>query len=361
VDASANYYGFVAKLDDDGRYSSVRFADVNGDGRPDICGRGMTGVYCALNNGNGTFGSSQQWDSFFSDANTWQRPEYGTTMMFADINGDGRADVCARGLAGIWCELSTGGSFGPAFLAQGDFSDGNSWNILDYYASLRFADVNGDRRPDICGRGAAGIYCALNNGNGTFGSVRLWESFFGDANLWYLPVYGSSMMFADINADGRADVCARGIAGIWCELSTGASFSAASLVQGDFSDANGWNTVDYYASLRLADVNGDGKPDICGRGAAGVYCAQNKGNGTFGSIGLWDSSFSDANLWYLPVYGATMMFADINADGKADVCARGIAGIWCESSTGTGFGPMSLAQPDFSDANGWLEGYVIAP
>jgi hypothetical protein len=91
-------YGFVAKLDES-RYSSLRFADVNGDGKPDICGRGTLGVYCALNNGKGGFGSVQQWDSFFSDANSWHLPVYGTTMMFADINGDGKADACARGVA----------------------------------------------------------------------------------------------------------------------------------------------------------------------------------------------------------------------------------------------------------------------
>src|SRR5262249_19241966 len=34
-------------------------------------------------------------------------------------------------------------------------------------------DLNGDGRADICGRGAAGIYCALSNGAG-FGPVTLW-------------------------------------------------------------------------------------------------------------------------------------------------------------------------------------------
>jgi hypothetical protein len=81
--------------------------------------------------------------------------------MFADINGDGKADVCGRGRAGIWCELSTGSSFNHAFLAQHNFSDAEGWNQLVHYGSLRFADVNGDRKPDICGRSALGNYCAL--------------------------------------------------------------------------------------------------------------------------------------------------------------------------------------------------------
>ncbi len=30
----------------------------------------------------------------------------------------------------------------------------------------------------------------------------------------------------------------------------------------------------YYSSLRLADVNGDGKADVCGRGIEGVFCVK---------------------------------------------------------------------------------------
>ena len=73
----------------------------------------------------------------------------------------------------------------------------------------------------------------------------------------------------------------------------------------------------------------------------------------FGPMTLWETAFSDAGGWGLPQYGNTMMFADINGDGKRDVCGRGAAGIYCELSAGTGFGSFFLAQSFFSDANGW--------
>src|SRR6478609_120494 len=57
----------------------------------------------------------------------------------------------------------------------------------------------------------------------------------------------------------------------------------------------------YYGSLRLADVNG--------RGIAGVYCALNHGNRTFGPVVLWTNQFNDATGWNQPQYGSTMMFA----------------------------------------------------
>jgi hypothetical protein len=51
---------------------------------------------------------------------------------------------------------TTGTGFGPLLLSQNVFSDAQGWNLLSYYTSLRFADVNGDGRPEICGRGQAG-------------------------------------------------------------------------------------------------------------------------------------------------------------------------------------------------------------
>jgi hypothetical protein len=59
----------------------------------------------------------QQWDNQFSDEHRWNLAQYGTTMMFADLNGDGKMDVCGRGALGVYCELSNGTGFGPIFLA----------------------------------------------------------------------------------------------------------------------------------------------------------------------------------------------------------------------------------------------------
>jgi RHS repeat-associated protein len=202
-------------------YPSLRLADVNGDGKPDLCGRGLAGVYCALNNGNGTFAPEQLWETFFTDANGYNQAPYGNTMMLADINGDGKADLCFRQVSGIVCELSTGSGFGSPFWATSDFSDAMGWNQIYYYPSLRLADVNGDGKPDLCGRGLAGVYCALNQGNGTFGPARSWETFFTDANGYNQAPYGNTMMLTDINGDGKADLCFRQVSGIVCELSAG--------------------------------------------------------------------------------------------------------------------------------------------
>jgi RHS repeat-associated protein len=319
-------------------YPSIRLGDVNGDGKADVCGRSSGGVICALNTGSGTFGAATQWEAGMTDAFGWNQAPYTTTLMLADVNGDGKADNCARGVANFNCEPSSGSSFG-ASVASPIFTDAQGWNAASYYyGSLRLGDVNGDGKLDICGRASGGIICGLNNGTGAFSVPTLWgNSSFTDAGSWNQAQYGTTIMLADINGDGKADVCGRASMGIVCALSTGNGFAQAYLASSDFSDAQSWNAGSYYyGSLRLADVNGDGKPDICGRSSGGVICALNYGNGTFAPARQWEGSFTDATGWSQPQYGSTMMFADINGDGKADVCGRGIAGIICEISNGGG-------------------------
>ncbi|MBZ5509013.1 MAG: FG-GAP-like repeat-containing protein [Acidobacteriia bacterium] len=319
-----------------GYYPSIRLGDVNGDGKADVCGRSSFGVICGLNNGSGTFSAVTQWESNMTDAFSWNLAQYTTTLLLGDVNGGGKADLCGRGSGDVLCEPSSGTNFG-AYIASPIFTDAQGWGAADYYyGSLRLGDVNGDGSLDLCGRGSAGISCALNTGNGSFSAPVLWgNSSFTDAQSWNQSQYGTTIMLADINGDGKADVCGRASTGIVCALSTGSGFGQAYLATSDFSDLQGWNAGSYYyGSIRLADVNGDGKPDICGRSSGGVICGLNNGNGSFGPVRQWEGSFTDAAGWNQPQYGSTMMFADINGDGRPDVCGRGGAGIICELSVG---------------------------
>src|SRR4029077_16808225 len=40
-----------------------------------------------------------------------------------------------------------------------------------------------------------------------------------------------------------------------------------------FSDTAGWGSSIYTSTIQLADVNGDGAKDVCGRGPDGAVCA----------------------------------------------------------------------------------------
>lgn len=342
-------------------YDTIRFPDVNGDGLTDVCGRGGSGIKCALSNNTG-FGALSIWSAAFSDASGWAGTEYYSTIKYADLNADGKLDVCGRAGSGIKCALSTGSGFGPLTLWSGTFSDAAGWNAAPYYSTIQLADLNNDGKADVCGRGNSGMKCALSTGT-SFGAVSVWSSAFSDSNGWNAnaSLY-STIRLVDVNGDAMADICGRGTSGVKCALSTGAAFGSLTVWQPSstaFSDANGYASVEYYSTIQFADLNADGMADLCGRGASGMKCALSSGS-TFGAASLWASTFSDTGGWSTTPYYSTIRLGDLNRDGQADICGRGGSGMKCGLSTGSSFGAVSLWSSAFSDANGW-SGAVYYP
>jgi hypothetical protein len=319
-----------------------------------VCGRYTTGIVCARSTAS-SFDTQSLWQATFSDAG-WTAAEYYSTVQFADLDGDGNEDVCGRGPAGMTCALSTGTGFGAATVWQSIFSDANGFgNGPQYYSTIKLADINGDGKADLCGRGIVGVYCALSTGT-TFGAATLWNSTFTDVNGWTDAKYYSTIQFADINGDGKADLCGRDSTGMMCALSTGTTFAAPSNWIVGYSDAAAWgNGPYYYSTIKILDMNKDGKADICGRGIGGVVCNYSTGT-AFGAAGLSAPLFSDANGWNAgPQYYSTIQFSDVNGDGNIDVCGRGIPGMSCALSTGPvgNFAAATSWSASFSDAYGF--------
>lgn len=312
----------------EGYWGSIRMGDVNGDGKADVCGRGAEGVWCALSHGTG-LAEPTRWTTAFGDDWGVSEAWYGATLQLGDLNGDGRADVCMRMHDGVRCALSHGSSFGQATPWTDRFSDAQGWAAdSSYWGSLRLGDVSGDGKADLCGRDPAGLVCMVSNGM-ELTSFRFWAAgTFGDAR------YGATLQLGDMDGDGRADACARGPNGVHCAHSDGTRFGPVGRATVDFSDASGdGGEPSYSRSLRLGDIDGDGRADLCGRTAAGIRCGRSS------SIRFerhWDqlvtSEYSDAAGWLPSEYGRTVGLGDLDGDGRADVCGRGAEGMICSLS-----------------------------
>ena len=54
--------------------------------------------------------------------------------------------------------------------------------------------------------------------------------------------------------------------------------------------AAGWALAPNGSTAQLADVNGDGRADLCARGPEGIVCAEADAAGAFGTLQNWSAS-----------------------------------------------------------------------
>jgi peptidoglycan/xylan/chitin deacetylase (PgdA/CDA1 family) len=321
-----------------GYYGTFRVGDVNGDGKMDLCVRGCCSVNCSLSRGD-HFDPAVPWQGMFSNANGWLPPERSTTIQLGDVNNDGKDDLCALDVDGVICTLSNGSAFGARqlWLARASLPS-EIYSDPGYYGTIRLAKVvGGNKGKDLCFRAAAGMMCAVNQGS-SFAAPTVWSTMYSDLNGWRPPFYSGTTQLADLNGDGVADVCARGAAGLYCGISngigtfepvrvwsTGTNFSNSDFLPADLSTR-------YTVTFRLADVDGDSRADACIRSAAGFLCAQSLGD-SFDAYRVWQKrDFRDDQGWSGAGYATTVMLGDTTGDGRADVCVRGSAGIVCAPS-----------------------------
>jgi peptidoglycan/xylan/chitin deacetylase (PgdA/CDA1 family) len=325
-DAFSDANGFAAMS----ASATLRAGDVDADGDEDFCARRANGVACALVEA-GVLGPAALWSATFSDAAGFDAMAYAATLQLADVSGDGAADLCMRTSQGLACETSDGVSgFVASPWVSGDFSDAAGFALAEArWRSLRMADVNGDGRSDVCARDGAGVRCAIATASG-FDPATAWSSDLSDAAGWSAAAHGATLALGDLDGDGRADLCARGPDGLVCGRSDGASFAtlAAWLFPG-FTDAEGWDARDKFPTIRLGDADGDGRADVCGRNATGILCASSDGSRFHDLRYAVNTSFLDAQGWADERYGATPMLAWIDTSGAASVCGRAATHIAC--------------------------------
>ncbi len=311
---------------------TVAVADVNGDGKPDIlvgncgfpkvtkCANSNVGVL--LGNGDGTFQAVVSYSLGTFGA---------ASVAVADVNGDGKIDlVVATG--------SASGSWVGVLLGNGD---GTFQTVVTYATggltalSVAVEDVNGDNKPDLvvanwctdvnCTATTVGVL--LGNGDGTFQTVVTYNSG---------GLFANSVVIGDVNGDGKLDV----VVGNGSISPTDALGNVGVLLgngDGTFQTVVPYNRGGYGASsVVMADMNGDGKPDLvvancstsvksCGDADGDVAMLLGNGNGTFQKAVAYGSG------------GATpfgVAVGDVNGDGKPDIVAANCDSNQCGAGPG---------------------------
>jgi hypothetical protein len=181
-------------------WKTIRFANITGDLNLQVLGRGVDGLEAYELHGGvwtklGTL-------TALSDANGFNQAKYWRSITYADIDGDGRQEVLARGPQGLvaykYDPASNSWSQLPGSINLADDPWGSD---PSYYSTIRAGDITGDGRDAVIARGPSGIRTWFYNRRATGG----WERYLPDAPNGYpdFPTAGEQAAFAALSTQAK--------------------------------------------------------------------------------------------------------------------------------------------------------------
>ncbi len=286
---------------------SVDTADFNGDGLTDLLIEG------ALQNSDGFADIFlNNGDTTFTRMNLNLYPYYMGSVAACDYDGDGDMDFAISGYetanGGYHCQIyrNDGGTFTDVGLSLPEVM----------YGVLRWADYNGDGKPDLLITGwdnvSVNFYTKIwkNLGNDQFSETQidLYQSWIGDA-AW-----------GDFDNDGDLDLFLTGVGGSGSHrMAIQYTNTGDSLIVKDSSFVGV-----SHSSVEIADFDNDGDMDIFYSGlygdgmGSGEYLAKlllNDGQGNYSD---------SATIDFPGIYWGDCRAADYNNDSIIDVFYNGM-------------------------------------
>jgi hypothetical protein len=323
--------------------NAVAIADVNGDGKPDLVVANWCGSSGCSVPGTNIAVLLGNGDGTFQAAIPYASGGlYADSIAVADLNGDGKPDLVVANCGSNNC-VSTSNSGNVAVLlgnGDGTFQTAVPYSLGAFGAtSVAVADVNGDGKLDLIvatGSKTAGLVGVLL-GNGD-GTFQT-EATYSSGGLSPL-----ALAVADVNGDGKPDVV---VANQWTD-STFTSSNVAVLLNGgtgNFPSGIQYGTGGFFPeSVAIADVNRDGNPDIVVANSS-IFRA---GPGNVGVLlGNGKGAFQAAVAYDSGAYGGSAVaVADVNGDGKLDVVVANCSGSNSDCTGGAGSVGVLLGNGD---------------
>ncbi len=327
---------------------SIAVADVNGDGKLDLLvanqcpvsgqcdgnGTSEATVGVLLGNGNGTFQAAVVYGS---------GGIFASSVAVADVNGDGVPDLLVTNLCDSFPSCSGDSTVGVLLgNGNGTFQTAETYDSGGYGGnSIAVGDVNGDGIPDLivanecvgygnCANGGE-VSILLGNGNGTFQPAVTYD----------LGGLADSVAVADVNGDGNLDLLVASFCATGGNCADGQTIGTVAVLLGNgdgtFEPPTNYGTDGYgNISVAVADVNGDGNPDLlvtnqCGtdtfpcpdNGTVGVLLG--KGNGTFQTVVTYGSGGYEA---------FSVTAADLDGSGNLDLIVANLCASYSNCAIG---------------------------
>ncbi|WP_431288462.1 FG-GAP-like repeat-containing protein [Roseateles chitinivorans] len=338
-----------------GRYLR-RLADLNGDGHLDIVAFWRDGVYAYLSNADGSFPAEPtRVTTQFGIDDGWEDNEQPASPFYPrsliDMNGDGYPDIVAfsnnpysgpgqGGWVAFWNPSTNRFDDRQLLLPAGELAGqgrycGSASQIDDMGAPRFLLDLDGDGYPDVLRfTDKGGTASFWNPTTKKFGTpVAVTDQFRMSRDNWYGSGCTDFLTFQpifmeDLNGDGFADIIGVSFGGPWVAYwdPKGKVFSKP------FNAGGGVVATRTAARIHMADMNGDGYPDLVQLDKDGVYVSLWSGT-EFLTRTRWTTTMS-GGAWDSNQSMQPRMFVDVNGDGYPDLVGFDAAGVNVALSNG---------------------------
>ncbi len=229
---------------------SVSVSDLNADGKPDLAVANRAGQSVSVFRNSSTSGVI----SFLTkvDFPTGSFSAFPYSVSIGDLDGDGKPDMAVANsgdnTVSVFQNTSTTG--GLSFASRVDFSAGPG------PVSISIGDIDGDAKPDLAVVNNSGINTSVFRNTSTPGIINA-GSFAARVDF----AVGSSpqiVSIGDIDGDGKQDLAVANYLGN--SVSVLRNTSVIGTIS--FSAKVDLATVGHSTSVKIGDLNGDGKSEI---------------------------------------------------------------------------------------------------
>jgi uncharacterized protein YjdB len=290
---------------------SVAIGDIDGDGKPDLVvvnsGSDNVSVYHNTSSSGSITGTS------FATPQTFAAGNSPHSLAIGDIDGDGKPDMAVTNFLdntiSVYRNTSSIGSITSAsFATQQTFATGSRPR------SVAIADLDGDGKPELSVANSSSNTVSVfqnigSSGNITSGSFATQQTF-GTGSIPYCVAIG------DIDGDGKPDMAVVN-SGSWTVSVFRNTSTAGSIASGSFASQVTFATEAEPFYVAISDLDGDEKPDLAVANATSYTVSVLRNTSISGSI--TNSSFDAQVTFETGENPASLSIADMDGDGKPDL------------------------------------------
>jgi hypothetical protein len=330
--------------------------DINRDGHPDLAvADHCQGGFVFLGDGQGNWKNvatainssvAREEAKKKSDINVFLGME---DLDLGDVNEDGYSDIVATGSDEGGFTVYFGDGSGRTWteskynkadgLPSAEDADAEDGRQGGWAQDLMLTDINGDRHLDVVASYFSGPRVWLGDGKGR------WEAAWRGLPHTFVGGIYQRLSIADLNGDGRLDLCvANAVNGV--EMFLQKPDGSWQTTPDPFPDMKGGAR-----SVAIGDINGDRHPDLVVGGiltqeptaTRGLFVLLGDGQGHWKEvqdIGLPTSGLGE-------VYGIAL--GDVNGDGRLDIVATTDDTAAMEAGTGS-----NTRRPKLSGVQVWI-------